>query len=488
MRRTLHVRLSGAVGVLEHHLHRPHRVDVAGARLARQRLVVEADLAPLVGLVDAEQRLGERRLAGPRLAHETERLAVGKLEVDRHESGDVVTPLVERLGHVLELHHDPAAEHVDRGLRAGLGDLVEPVDVVTEREMAVTDRHLRRRGGAARLVGQRATIDEHTRRQVGADLGQAPWDREQRPVGLTDRMSGQALQQPDRVRMLGLLEHLDGISLLDELAGVHHTDPVAHRADHAEVVGDQQDRRVHLAAQGPHEVEHFGLDGGVEARRRLVEHEQRRIARQRHGDHDPLLHAARELVRIALHDARRVGDAHAAQRFEGVLLRLLAVMTKDGERLGHLLADLHRRVQRGGRILVHHRRRAGAEPAQVPVRHPHHVLAGDEDAATRDHRVGGQVPQRGEGRGRLAATRLAHQPVRLAGADMEAHAPQHLPRDAAHVVGEVEVLHGEGVRRGRRGRRHFAHAAITASIESATSVVANTKLAMASAGKIAGHQ
>ena len=75
-------------------------------------------------------------------------------------------------------------------------------------------------------------------------------------------------------------------------------------------------------AQGPHEVEHLGLDRGVEAGGRLVEHEQLRVARQRHGDHDALLHAARELVRVALHDPRRIGDAHPAQRLERLLLRL----------------------------------------------------------------------------------------------------------------------------------------------------------------------
>ena len=67
---------------------------------------------------------------------------------------------------------------------------------------------------------------------------------------------------------------------------------------------------------------------------------------------------------------------------------------------------------------------------------------------------------------------------------MEGDAAQHLPRDAAHLVGEVEILDGEGVGRGSGG---LGHAASTASIESATRFVAITRLAIASAGKIAGH-
>ena len=49
------------------------------------------------------------------------------------------------------------------------------------------------------------------------------------------------------------------------------------------------------------EVEHLGLDRRVEAGRGLVEDQERGVFRQRHRDHDPLLHAARELVWVAVH-------------------------------------------------------------------------------------------------------------------------------------------------------------------------------------------
>ena len=65
------------------------------------------------------------------------------------------------------------------------------------------------------------------------------------------------------------------------------------------------------------EVEHLGLDGRVEARRRLVEDEQRGIGRERHRDHDALLHAARELVRVAGHHGAGVGDLHPLERVAG---------------------------------------------------------------------------------------------------------------------------------------------------------------------------
>ena len=59
------------------------------------------------------------------------------------------------------------------------------------------------------------------------------------------------------------------------------------------------------------EIQHLGLDGRVEARGRLVEDEEGRVGRQRHGDDCPLLHPSRELVRVAAHDPRGVRDLDA---------------------------------------------------------------------------------------------------------------------------------------------------------------------------------
>ena len=49
------------------------------------------------------------------------------------------------------------------------------------------------------------------------------------------------------------------------------------------------------------EVEHGGFDRDVEAGRRLVEHQEVRSPKQRAGNHHPLLLAAAQLMRVALH-------------------------------------------------------------------------------------------------------------------------------------------------------------------------------------------
>ena len=128
--------------------------------------------------------------------------------------------------------------------------------------------------------------------------------------------------RPDRVRVARIVQHLRRLALLDEPAGVEHADAVAHLRDHAEVVADEEHRGLQLRLQPCDEVEHLRLDRRVEARRRLVEDQQRRILGERHRDHDALLHPAGELVRIALHHRARIGDLHERAAPRGALERL----------------------------------------------------------------------------------------------------------------------------------------------------------------------
>ena len=74
-----------------------------------------------------------------------------------------------------------------------------------------------------------------------------------------------------------------------------------------------------VVLQLAHQVEDLRLDGDVERRRRLVGDQHLGIARQRHGDHDALAHAARQLVRIGVRALLRLGDVDAAQHLDGLV-------------------------------------------------------------------------------------------------------------------------------------------------------------------------
>ena len=234
-----------------------------------------------------------------------------------------------------------------------------------------------------RSVGQRAAIDEHAGRQVRADLRQVAGDRRQRPLRLADAVARQRPQQAERVRVLRVLEDRRRVALLDDLAGVHHPDPVAQRPDDAEVVGDEQDRRVRLGLERADEVEDARLDRRVEAGRRLVEDEQLRVGGEGDGDDDALLHPARQLVRVALDDPLRVGDLDALERLERARLGLLLALAEDRERLDDLRPDLGRRVERRARVLVDHRGVVHPELADLVVGHLRDVVAGRRGSGRR---------------------------------------------------------------------------------------------------------
>ena len=122
-------------------------------------------------------------------------------------------------------------------------------------------------------------------------------------VGLGDRR-----QERLRVRVRCVVVQLVGRPDLDQLAEVHHRHHVAHVAHDRQVVGDEQVAEAELLLQVLEQVDHAGLDADVERGDGLVEHDERRVERERPGDADPLALTAGELVREALGVVRRQAD------------------------------------------------------------------------------------------------------------------------------------------------------------------------------------
>ncbi len=122
---------------------------------------------------------------------------------------------------------------------------------------------------------------------------------------------GNAADQPARVGMQRIVEDCVGAAFLDDAAGIHDRDPVRHFGDGAHVVRDQHDGDAEFLLDVAHQVEDLRLHGDVERRRRLVGDQHARPARDRHGDHHALAHAAGQLVRIGARAPLRLGDADA---------------------------------------------------------------------------------------------------------------------------------------------------------------------------------
>ena len=218
--------------------------------------------------------------------------------------------------------------------------------------------------------------------------------------------------------MAGPQEDVVGAALLDDARRVHDVDAVGVAGDHAEIVGDDDQRDVEPARQVLHQLQDLRLDGDVERGGRLVGDEELGIAGEPDRDHHALAHAAGQVMRILLEPALAVGDADEPQQLERPRARLaLAHLQVDEQRLHDLLADRQDRIERGHRLLEDHRDVAAAHLAHVVVGEIEQVAALEQDAARGDAAgVLGQKPHDGERGHRLAAAGFADDRHHFAGA------------------------------------------------------------------------
>ena len=261
-------------------------------------------------------------------------------------------------------------------------------------------------------------------------------------------------QQPLGVGVGGPVEDVQGRAVLDDAPGVHHRHAVAHLGDYAQVVRDQQHGHAFVALDAAQQLEDLRLDGHVQRGGRLVGHQQPRATGQRHGDHHALAHAARELVRVAVELARRVGHLHALEQLQRLGARRRALQpTVPAQHLTDLLADAHHRVQRAHRLLEDHRHLAAAQRAPLRLGQGEQVaLAPPGLPAPHRHRRRQQAHQR-QRQHALARARLADHAQHLARREVEVHPVQDQrpgPADAG-----VEAADAQQRRGGCRAHRAF---------------------------------
>jgi len=285
----------------------------------------------------------------------------------------------------------------------------------------------------------------------------------------------------------GRLEQLSDGAELDELARIHDPQLVGGFGDDAEVMADEQDRGVHLLDELLHEGQDLRLDRHVERARRLVRDEELGLFRERHRDHHPLAHPARQLVGIEVEDRLRVVDPDEPEVLENLvpqplppppapdrprgrpagndrpqerLARLgrgaLGVVERRGgavvddeialvpdpadvDRFRHLVVDAERGVERVERLLEDHVDSGAPDRRHLPEGDLYEVDPSEDDAALPDRRRRLWQQTRDRLRERaLPAARLADDPYHVALGHLERH-----PGDGPEAASSDDVVDGE---------------------------------------------
>src|ERR1017187_8529741 len=302
---------------------------------------------------------------------------------------------------------DRAASSSFAGDRQQVPDLVGGDREVTggERPLAhVAQPWLLGRADRPRLGAAR--VEATTRRRVG---GARPVAAEQvalamGELGVGDRDGGQ-----QRAGVAVARQAVERVARrqLDDLAEVHHRDPVAHVAHDCEVVGDEDHRQAELALQLAQQVEDLRLDRDVERGDRLVGDDQLRLQRPRAREPHPPTPTARELVRVAVVVLGVQADPVHQLLHALLALARAGLQPVDHERIGDDPADRLARVQRRVGVLEDHLHLA-ADRLQPRAPQLRDVATLEAHLARR--RV--EQPSDQAGRRALAAARLADQPER----------------------------------------------------------------------------
>ncbi len=98
--------------------------------------------------------------------------------------------------------------------------------------------------------------------------------------------------------MFWIFENILSIALLGDDAGIHDTYAVGDLGDHAQVMGDIQNRHRALFLDGVQQAQNLGLYGDIQRGGGLIGDDQVRAAGQGHGDHDALALPAAELMGV----------------------------------------------------------------------------------------------------------------------------------------------------------------------------------------------
>src|SRR5215469_1521847 len=228
------------------------------------------------------------------------------------------------------------------------------------------------------------------------------------------------VQQPHGVGMGGSFIHLFHRRGLHHVSRVHHVDMLTGSGHYSQVVRNQHHSGVKFFCQALHQFKDLRLDGHIQRRSRLICNQQFRIARQGDGNHDPLAHAAAELVRVVLDAPFRIWNTHQVKHFNRAFPGLVftEVFAVPLDCLRNLVTYGEHRIERGHRVLENHRDFATAQIGQLVLVLLQDIFTVEVDLAANDlaRWIGYQAHHR-KRRNAFAAAALTYYPQGLARLD-----------------------------------------------------------------------
>src|SRR3990172_1012610 len=147
-----------------------------------------------------------------------------------------------------------------------------------------------------------------------------------------------------------LAEQLLLLGKFDNLAKVHHCDPIRNVFDNAEIVGDKEVRQLKLFLQVLEQVENLRLDRDIKGRDRFIRNNELGSKSECPGNANALALAAGKLVRVPFGVVWL--QPHSAKGLQHGLPPLLGTPnTVDLQPLRDGFSDRHARVQGGEGVL-----------------------------------------------------------------------------------------------------------------------------------------
>ena len=234
------------------------------------------------------------------------------------------------------------------------------------------------------------------------------------------------MQQPLCVRMTRVTQDIGDRTFLDDTSGVHDGDAIGNLRDDAEIMGDEEKRKIELAPQFLQQFEDLLLNGDVERGGGLVGDEHAGIGGESHGDHDALAQAAGKLMRELVGAARGIGNSGEFERTQEprVEVGIAEARLVHANRFSDLRANAHDRVERGHRLLKDHGDFASAHGAYLSGRGGDKILRGGlrlgmqlEQGFAFDASTGWREAHQGERQNCFARAGFADDAERFAGSE-----------------------------------------------------------------------